>query len=603
MGIPKASLAWILLLAEAIAASAAGATAGKPDPRKLRLVGTFSIAATSGPSAAAAPGLEVREGPDVDRNFDKQISGTISPARVPSSHVPRPFSSLITGPISPPLLINGITHAEQRLAGTGSYFDTQFSTEPPDQALAVGNGFIMEAVNTAIRIRSAMNGAALGAVVPLNQFFKLAPEIIRTTPPVYGPFLADPRAYWDAATGRFFVTVLKLGVVPATGDFDGTSSVLIAVSTSGAPTNFFLYDLSTTNGNGTRPNHPGCPCFGDQPLIGADANGFYISTNEFSIFGSGINGAQVYAISKADLISGALSHPVVVFDGLRLAEGVAYSLQPATVPPGGTYASGTEYFLSALDFNATLDNRIALWEVAGTASLNTAAPGLTLTSKVIDSQIYGQPPDMQQRDGPLALADLIFSGALTGKKIREHLPLVAANDDRMQQTVYAGGQLWSALNTVVKPDNGPVRTGIAWFIVRPSGTGSSLNGAIVKQGYVSANRNNVAFPSIGVNSTGKGIMTFSLIGEDYFPSAAYVPIDFLTGTGPVRIAASGVAPEDGFTGYGAFGGRVARWGDYSAAVADSTGAIWIATEYIPALPRTTLANWGTAIAKVNPLAP
>ncbi|MBI4905531.1 MAG: hypothetical protein HY820_18000 [Acidobacteria bacterium] len=338
-------------------------------------------------------------------------------------------------------------------------------------------------------------------------------------------------------------------------------------------------------------------------MIGADTNGFYISTNEFPIFVGGFNGAQVYAISKADLVSGTLSHPMVVFDGLGLAEGPAYSLQPAVAPPGGPQAPGVEYFLSALDFTGTLDNRIALWELAGTASLNTASPSLTLTSKVLDSQVYGQPPNMQQRSGPLPLADFIAAGGVTGRRVQEHLALVASNDDRMQQTVYADGKLWSALTTVVKPENGPVRAGIAWFVVQPTGTGASLHGALVKQGYVALNRNNVAYPAIGVNSAGKGVMTFTVIGEDYFPSAAYLGLDAVAGAGPVKIARAGAGPEDGFTGYGVFGGRVARWGDYSSAVADSSGAIWLSTEYIPSLPRTLLANWGTAIVKVDPLFP
>jgi hypothetical protein len=364
-----------------------------------------------------------------------------------------------------------------------------------------------------------------------------------------------------------------------------------------------LYALDTTNGAGALPNHPRCPCFGDQPLIGADANGFYVSTNEFPIFAPGFNGAQVYAISKAALVSGAASPPIVVFDGLPLAEGPAYSLQPATVPPGGTFASGREYFLSALDFTGTLDNRIALWELAGTATIDSASPVLSLTSAVLDSQVYGQPPAAEQRDGPLPLADLIFSGAITGKKVREHLALVESNDDRMQQTVYADGKLWAGLNTVVQPENGPVRAGIAYFVVTPSGTGATLNGTIVRQGYLSVNRNNVIFPSIGVNNSGKGVMTFTLVGGGFFPSAAYVPIDAVAGAGSIRIAASGAAPEDGFTGYGAFGGRAARWGDYSAAVADADGNIWTATDYIPNLPRTPLANWGTFLGKINPIAP
>src|SRR5256884_18662 len=59
-------------------------------------------------------------------------------------------------------------------------------------------------------------------------------------------------------------------------------------------------------------------------------------------------------------------------------------------------------------------------------------------------------------------------------------------------------------------------------------------------------------------------------------------------------------------------GGVARWGDYSAAVADDDGNIWIATEYIGQTctdaqysadltcnkTRSQLANWGTFIGKL-----
>ena len=42
----------------------------------------------------------------------------------------------------------GLTHLDQRFANGGN----QFSHEPPDQGLAVGNDFVMEAVNCAINI-------------------------------------------------------------------------------------------------------------------------------------------------------------------------------------------------------------------------------------------------------------------------------------------------------------------------------------------------------------------------------------------------------------------------------------------------------------------
>jgi hypothetical protein len=93
-------------------------------------------------------------------------------------------------------------------------------------------------------------------------------------------------------------------------------------------------------------------------------------------------------------------------------------------------------------------------------------------------------------------------------------------------------------------------------------------------------------------------MTFTLAGQDYYPSVSFVTLDKVNGAGSIQIAASGAGPDDGFTGYGAFGGRVGRWGDYAAAVADADGSIWLAAEYIPGGPRSILANWGTFVGRV-----
>jgi hypothetical protein len=56
-------------------------------------------------------------------------------------------------------------------------------------------------------------------------------------------------------------------------------------------------------------------------------------------------------------------------------------------------------------------------------------------------------------------------------------------------------------------------------------------------------------------------------------------------------------------GYAPFGFRVARWGDYSAAVSDEQGNLWMGNEAIlPPLaqfpPGVLFANWGTFITEV-----
>lgn len=577
-----------------IIAASGPAQAGQSQSQ-LIFRGTTSFGAAT---ATTAPGLgpEIHQGPEFDARFEKISKGTVSPARVPADHVPRPADSVIAG-FRANSGFDGLTHADQRLASGGN----QFSSEPPDQALAVGNGFVLEAVNTAIRIRRT-DGSVAARTVGLNAFFGLPVAINRGANPVtFGPFTSDPKAYYDLDTGRWFVTLLEIDQDPATGNFLPRSSILLAVSQSGDPTGaWYQFAIETTNVTGT-PDHAGCPCFGDQPLIGADAYGFYITTNEFPLFQPGFNGAQVYAMSKTKLAAGT-TPPVAVFSGLPLAEGPAYTLQPAITAQGGahdTARNGTEYFLSALDFTGTLDNRIAVWALTNTRSLNDTVPKLALQSKVLASQVYGQPPDVVQKPGPTPLGDLIKSGAF-GKAGTQPLPLITANDDRMQQVTWAAGKLWSSLNTVVKPDNGTVQSGAAYFIVAPSFTGATLGGSIVKQGYVSLTDHGMLFPSVGVNALGKALMSFSIAGASLYPSVAYVTLDAVKGAGPITLVANGAGPDDGFSGYVFFADRAGRWGDYSAAVADADGTIWFANEYIPNAPRTLLANWGTFIGRIKP---
>ncbi len=592
-------------------------------------VGTSHLSKSSSATASTAiPAADIQ--PDVDSNaaeVNKAIPNSLSYARVKSAHVPRPATSSVSA-ADTNISVAGLNHFDQHAASPDAAgYGTQFSLEPPDQGLCVGNGYIVETVNTAIRVRDAATGDVITDPKALNAFFGLGPEYQidpstgEPAPGSYGPFTSDPKCYYDSDTGRFFVSLLEIDTNPTDGSLakPGASHQLLAVSKTGDPTGaWWLYEWETTNDSGSS----NCPCFGDQPLIGADANGFYVTTNEFPIFNAGFNGANVYALSKSALASGAASTPAQFFNEPSLAEGYAYSLQPTTTPPGGSYETGnngTEYFLSALDFNGTLDNRIALWALTNTASLDTATPDLALTNVVMHSEVYGQPPAMTQPNGPTPLKDLLNApkNPITGVPMGEHLNLLNSNDDRMNQTVYADGMVWGAVNTVVKSPTGPTRTGIAYFIVTPSWSGSDLGGSVTTQGYVAVKNNNVVFPAIAANAGGQGIMSFTLVGRNYYPSAAYVTVDATHGAGSVQLVAKGAGPADGFSGYLTFDpadAGVARWGDYGAAVAAEDGTIWFAAETINQScsfseflgdttcggTRTFYANWGTWIANVTP---
>jgi len=225
--------------------------------------------------------FDVAQGLSVVSHFPKpQLSGTVSPARVPADHVPVAAGNEIVSSTFFGFL--GLTHRDQRLSGTGVYTNTQFNIEPPDQGLAVGSGFVVEPVNNVIAVYSATDGALKAGPEPLNQFFGLAPAIVRSTPLVFGPDLSDPRAYFDSDTGHFFITEVEIDRDPSTGALASVSQIFIAVSQTNDPTgswNIFKLDVS----NDGDSIFGACPCFGDQPLIGADKNGFYINGKKFSM--------------------------------------------------------------------------------------------------------------------------------------------------------------------------------------------------------------------------------------------------------------------------------------------------------------------------------
>jgi hypothetical protein len=159
----------------------------------------------------------------------------------------------------------------------------------------------------------------------------------------------------------------------------------------------------------------------------------------------------------------------------------------------------------------------------------------------------------------------------------------------------------------VRTPQGPVRAGAAWFILTPSIGPGEVSASVLNQGYVaidSPHQDSVMFPAVGVNAAGKGAISFSVVGEDFFPSAGYALLDAVNGAGPIVISGPGVAPDDGFSGYAPFATRgAARWGDYSAAASDEAGNIWMGAEmipHIPPVPGILAANWGTFITAVAP---
>src|SRR5262245_28222838 len=202
---------------------------------------------------------------------------------------------------------HGLDHFDQRTARNGN----QFSVEPPDQGLCVGNGFVMETVNDVIQVFDT-SGNPVSDVVDQNTFYGYRAAVNRTTNK-FGPFVTDPSCLYDPDVNRWFHVVLTLDTKLNTGDFTGKNHLDLAVSDTPDPTGTWTIYRIPVQDDGTQgtPDHH-CPlrndgtghgpCLGDYPHMGADANGFYLTTNEYAFFPDNIfHAAQIYAFSKSQL--------------------------------------------------------------------------------------------------------------------------------------------------------------------------------------------------------------------------------------------------------------------------------------------------------------
>jgi hypothetical protein len=616
-----------------VVAAPAAADAGGGFSRQISSSGTTTMRSGPEGTSSAFEDPEFRGDPDGEEEGEDVVNRSESEPVAPSVSLTEDARKAKSNP-DLKLDFEGLNHRNQRLANGGN----QFSLEPPDQGLCVGNGFVLETVNDVLRVYNTA-GQPITGVIDQNTFYGYPAAINRTTG-AQGPFVTDPECIFDVATQRWFHTVLTLDVNPATGAFLGSNHIDIAVSQTADPTgvwNIWRIPVQNDGSQGT-PDHDctGGPCIGDYPHIGLDAYGFYITTNEYEFFGPAFKSSNIYAISKAALAAGSSTITVTQFETTGLDGGnPGFTLRPSMTP--GTafdlHAGGTEYFMSSnaaeeANGEGTSDD-LLVWALTNTSSLATATPALSLSHTSLEVGEYSVPPKSNQKAGDFPLGQCINDTTIPTPfgpgcwqfffvQQPAHDEVIStpdSGDSRMMQVTFANGKLWGALDTGVDFD-GDTQAGVEWFIVKPTSSAAGVSAVLQMSGYLAVEDNNLTYPAIGVTNSGRGAMVFTMLGDDHFPSAAFAPIDAQAGVGAITVIEAGAGPTDGFTSYKAFVGNPprTRWGDYSAAATDGN-AIWLATEYIRSTcslatfvsggftcngTRTSLANWSTRVAKVVP---
>lgn len=450
-----------------------------------------------------------------------------------------------------------------------------FDLEPPDEGLGAGNGYVANFVNVTGAIYRT-NGSAVTAPFYLNTFFAEPADAN----------LSDPRVYYDPPSHTWFATMVEY-VIASDGITITESHVDLAVSATANPAGTWrVYRIPTSN-----LNHAGCPCLADYPILGVSRANVYLSTNEFTSDEQGFNGAQLYALSKSQLVAGRPSVNTATFEDLAAGGAPAYHVQPAN----STQTAPAEYLMSSLDPNGTFDNRLAVWAVTNETSVTTGRGMPSLSVRIIGSEGYAFPPNAQTPPG-FCGGSLCNAGAgapTTG--------VVQTDFDAMQETQYINGQLVGALNTgLTVAGDTTGRSGVAWFVVKPTVNGATVGARthVARQGYLSTSGQYLLYPHLNMIENGSMAMVFGLGGPGTYLSAGYATARPGRDFGPIQLAAAGTGPDNGFTGTAQYGGA-GRWGDYSnGEIIPGTNRVWLATQYIPNSGDGN-ANWGNAIFQLR----
>lgn len=446
--------------------------------------------------------------------------------------------------------------------------------QPSDMALAVGNTYVLQAVNSEITIMNKAGVTQIGFPKSLNTFLG--------TP---GAFTFDPRAIYDWNSNRWIVVVDE-------ADFANSKGFInIAVSQTSDPTlGWYLWRVQMgSNGQ--------CP---DYPTIGQDKVGVYIAANKFTCnstgFGSYVS-PEVWLLPKSTLYAGGGLTAGLTFwaqsGGFTdPATGLAYdTIQPVNVM---NKADDPRAEFMVNSYNINFGNGqcwlgcsgLVVWAVSNPFGFLTGGPVPRFSQTTVPTGTY-----------------YLSLGA--------HTPscnyCVDAGDTRITGSVnYSAGSIFTSVTTAV-PGTVPEQTSPFWWEI---GVTLNNNDGVCAGGYINKCplitgafvRQEDCYFCGGWSSSGSAFyatlqpdpendvtMVFNYSSKSIKPGTAYVSRRVTHGQNLMHDA--GVMLQSGISAY-----HHTRWGDYTATAIDLTVAnnplMWFSGMYARAD-----GHWGTKIGR------
>jgi len=436
--------------------------------------------------------------------------------------------------------------------------------QPPDMALATSPNWVFQGVNTSFAVYNTSGQAQAGWPKNAQAFFNV-PNPPNNCDPA-GPFLSDPRAFYDVNDGRFWAASLQIeGAFGLSPNCPELTLYWIAVSQTNDPNgtwNVYAFDMSLGTTNAA-----------DYTQFGFDAHGIYFNANMFNIAGSAYVYDELFAVNKYQMENGQKVTAYGFFD-LSVGGVLVDTVQPTEGEFPKYAGPPSAVFVNTFNMNGDPSgNNCVTTACSGLEVWGLTHPGTknqVLTGVEVATPSYISPPNADQ-PGCSQCVETI--------------------DTRITGTpVFNNGQISWSIDTAVM-NKTQVVPAILWGQVVPQIVNGNLMGASMYQvGYFGFEGDqDASFGAMMPDINGNLIMVYDTMSSTLNPSTAF--------TGRRATYTLGQFHDAGkFLQKGLMPTTNSRWGDYEATSYDgfSTDHIWMASQYSGANQ-----DWATVIGETQ----
>jgi hypothetical protein len=484
-------------------------------------------------------------------------------AAAETSSAPRKMPLLPLGRTKPPLSANNVPAASPSgsnsaaaniafpafdgMADSASICPYFGGCQPPDMALAVSPKFVLQGVNTSYAMYSTSGALVAGPINAQNFFGIPDPAPFGCDP--HGPFLSDPRAFYDPNTGRFWVALLQvegaLGIAP-TCHFVSAYWVANIDPVSGT---IYVYRfdmaLGTTN-------------VADYTQFGFNATTVTFTGNMFNNQGTAYEYAEAQFADKKAMENGDPVTPVA-FTKLGVNGVLLDTVQPVETETPVAGDPGVQYLANSFNING---------DPFGDDCFSTACHGFVvwayhpatqkISSAFAESASYIVPPNADE-PGCTQCIETIDT-RITGTPV---------------YSTGAGAPLISfGIGTALFNGTGVV-AGIFWGQIQPTLSGGSITSASFYQHgrLVFAADQAASFPAVMQDKNGKLFMVLDTMSSTLNPSIMV--------TKRLKSDPLGTLHTPTFLKIGENLTFNSRWGDFEATsyTGFRTNHVWVASQY------------------------